>query len=149
MAAIKQLIKINAPIQAVYDAITTSDGVQGWWFPFAEIDTSIGGISRLGKNKEDSLFLLKTVEVEPGKMLEWKCLEGPSAWRDTEITFTLVEEGDSTLLKLAHWNWRSKGEIFHVCSFDWAMYLGALRNYLETGAIQIGLGQVRLSMSAV
>jgi uncharacterized protein YndB with AHSA1/START domain len=93
----------NAPISAVWKAISDKNEMKKWYFDLAEFKPEVGfEFSFIGGTECNSyLHLCKVTEVEPGKKLtySWKYdgYEGQSF-----VTFELFSEGDKTRLKLTH-----------------------------------------------
>jgi uncharacterized protein YndB with AHSA1/START domain len=73
---------IAAPVEKVWAAYTTSDGLQSWMAPHAEIDVRIGGKMRTNYNKDGVLGDAGTIEntilaYEPLRMLSIKVAHAP------------------------------------------------------------------------
>jgi uncharacterized protein YndB with AHSA1/START domain len=43
MADIMHLVRIAAPQERVYEALTTTEGIRSWWTRDADLDSRIGG----------------------------------------------------------------------------------------------------------
>lgn len=147
MAEIKHLLKINVPYKQVFDALTTDSGLSSWWTPDVKCGKKEGAISRFTFSGETT-FMMKITNMS-AQLVEWKCVEGPQTWINTDIHFQLDDEGDATILHFSHTGWRSKGVIFQTCSFDWCMFLSSLRTYLEEGEAQTGKGEIRLARGVI
>jgi hypothetical protein len=73
----------------------------------------------------------EVVEREPQRIV-WRCIEGPSDWLDTRVTFALAgrDDGGTTLL-FSHEGWRQENEFMNGCSTNWASYLMSLKSGVE------------------
>jgi uncharacterized protein YndB with AHSA1/START domain len=94
----------NAPIAKVWKAITDKNEMKQWYFDLAEFKPEVGFEFSFTGGEEGGkqfLHLCRVTEVIPGKKIShtWKYdgYEGNS-----EVSFELFPEGDSTRLKLTH-----------------------------------------------
>lgn len=74
---------IDAPSSEVWKAWTTSEGLQSWLAPHADIDLRIGGLMRTNYDPSGTLGDAKTIEnrvlvFEPGKMLAIQVSKAPA-----------------------------------------------------------------------
>lgn len=77
--------KIEASIESVWQAWTTSEGLRAWLAPHAEIDFRLGGLMRTNYNAEGTLDDPQTIEntilsFEPERMLSIKVAKAPTAF---------------------------------------------------------------------
>ena len=117
--------------QRVYDALTTLDGLSGWWAEKTTGDTEPGGVIefRFGPGGID----MKVVELDPGRLVRWEVVGGPEEWIGTEVRFDIRQDGDWTIVLFRHEGWREPVEFMSHCSTKWATYLVSLKQLLETG----------------
>ncbi|MEO8173385.1 MAG: SRPBCC domain-containing protein [Sediminibacterium sp.] len=93
----------NAPINTVWNAISNKEEMKKWYFDLAEFKPEPGfEFSFLaGEKDKEYLHLCRITEVIPGKKLSY-------TWRydgyegDSEVSFELFAEGDTTKLILTH-----------------------------------------------
>jgi uncharacterized protein YndB with AHSA1/START domain len=101
---------VAAPVDAVWAAWTTSDGLRSWLAPHAEIDLRIGGLMRANYSAQGALGDPQTIEnailsFEPRKMLSIrvatfpKDFPFPNAIADmwTVLHFDPVDQGHTRL----------------------------------------------------
>lgn len=74
---------VKAPIESVWRAWSTSEGLRAWLAPHAEIDFRLGGLMRSNYNAEGSLSDPQTIEnvilsFEPERMLSIKVSKAPA-----------------------------------------------------------------------
>lgn len=117
--------------EQVYDALTTLDGLSGWWAEKTAGRTGLGGVIefRFGPGGVD----MKVAELDPGRRVRWDVVGGPEEWIGTSVQWDLRQDGDYTIVLFRHEGWREPGEFMHHCSTRWATFLLSLKRLLETG----------------
>lgn len=115
----------------VYDALTTLDGLSGWWAENTSGDTGLGGVIefRFGPGGFD----MKVAEADPGRRVRWDVVGGPAEWIGTSIQWDLRQDGDYTIVLFKHEGWREPVEFMYHCSTKWGTFLMSLKELLETG----------------
>ena len=73
---------IDAPVEAVWAAWTTSEGLRSWLAPHAEIDLRVGGLMRTNYNAQGALGDPQTIEnrvlaFDPRRMLSIQVAKTP------------------------------------------------------------------------
>ena len=137
MVDIIHRVGIKAPASKVYEALSTVEGIAGWWTR----DTS--GKSQIGKTivvrffspdeRELGSMSMEVKSLEPGRKVQWTFIAGPEEWIGTDATFDLQQEGDYTIVMFGHRNWREAVEFTAHCSMKWAMFMLSLKELIETG----------------
>jgi uncharacterized protein YndB with AHSA1/START domain len=117
--------------EAAYRALTSLEGLSGWWTNDTRGDGKVGGLLefRFGAGGFD----MKVLELEPGKSVLWQVVDGPKEWLGTRVSFELRQEGDWTIVLFKHQGWKEPVEFMHHCSTKWAVFLLSLKSLLETG----------------
>lgn len=115
----------------VYAALTTIDGLSGWWARNTAGSADVGGV--IAFRFVPGGFDMKVIELVPGKRVEWEVVDGPAEWIGTHVTWDLSQSGDYTIVLFAHQGWAEPVEFMHHCSTKWATYLLSLKQLLETG----------------
>lgn len=154
MPNIHHELLIAAPIEKVYYAITSEEGLSSWWTPGTSAKAEVGSIARFPfgpkYHKE-----MKIMELQPNEQVKWNCIAGDDQWVGTSLTFILREgdkrslqndcyelggqieqQGDfekGTLLILHHDNWREYTDMYAECSYTWGQFLRSLKLLCETG----------------
>lgn len=122
----------GASPETVYDALTTLEGLGGWW---ASDTTGTADVLdeviafRFGPGGID----MAVRELVPGKLVRWEVVDGPEEWIGTEVAFELRAEGDWTIINFSHRGWAQEVDFMHHCSTKWATFLMSLKTLLETG----------------
>jgi uncharacterized protein YndB with AHSA1/START domain len=137
MADIIHRIGIKAPPAKVYQAVSTVEGVAGWWTKDTTGESKPGGSiqvrfrSPTGDAIGDVTFVLQ--QLNPNTDVRWRITAGPAEWVGTDVTFALSHDGDCTIVLFGHRNWREVVEFTAHCSMKWATFLLSLRQLIETG----------------
>ena len=81
--------EIKASVDDVWNAFTTTDGLQSWVAPLADIDFRVGGKWRANYNKDGELGDAKTIEntilsYDPKRMLSIKATKFPEGFEFVE-----------------------------------------------------------------
>lgn len=121
--------------EAAYEALTTLDGLSGWWTERVTNPKSPDSIDfRFDRDgAELGFFDMAVAELVPGKRVLWEVVDGPPEWIGTKIHWDLRQEGDYTVIMFKHEGWREPVEFMHHCSTKWASFLLSLKALLETG----------------
>jgi len=126
MPDILHRVGINVPPEKVFQALTSLEGLRGWWVS----DTS--GDPKLGGTIDFQFCKMKVLAAEPGKRVLWQCVEGPEEWVGTKVQFDLVWKEGQTFILFKHADWKEPVEFMHHCSTKWATFLLSLRDLLES-----------------
>ena len=136
MADILHRIGIKAPIKAVHSALTSIDGLAGWWTEETSGDAGVGGlITFTFKSPAGELvgqMVMEVQKITAPTTVQWVCVEGPEDWVGTKFTFDLSEQDGQTILLFGHRNWAEASESLAHCSMKWAVFLLSLKDYVQT-----------------
>lgn len=152
MPHIHHELLIASPAEKIFEAITTEEGLSGWWTP---------GTKRISDEVirfhfGDTYFKeMKIIMLEPSKLLKWICLKGADEWIDTIISFELITGDKKSLLSLhpelqdqinqqidldkasvlifQHNNWKDYTPMFSECNYTWGRFLRSLKLFCESG----------------
>ncbi|WP_280357396.1 SRPBCC family protein [Nocardia otitidiscaviarum] len=132
MVDILHRVGIRAPEAEVYTALTTTEGLAGWWTTDTTGDgDEIGGLLqfRFGAGGFD----MRVRDLDPDRHVLWEVVEGPEEWVGTHVRWNLRPAGDYTIVLFAHEGWKEPVEFMHHCSTKWAVFLLSLKSLVETG----------------
>jgi uncharacterized protein YndB with AHSA1/START domain len=93
----------DAPVDAVWSALTDKDKMKEWYFDIASFKPEVGFEFQFPASNEGRTYvhLCKITEVIPGKKLSysWRYSDYPG---NSVVSFELFAEGKKTRLKLTH-----------------------------------------------
>jgi uncharacterized protein YndB with AHSA1/START domain len=121
----------SASLDDVYAALTTIEGLAGWWATDTKGQTEIGGILEF-RFKPGGIDM-KVLELNPAKSVLWEVTDGPAEWIGTTVRWDLKQSGDYTIVLFAHEGWKEPVEFMYHCSTKWATFLVSLKQLVETG----------------
>ena len=130
MADICHQVGIKADIENIYDAITTLQGLTGWWTETTG-EPQEGG--KLYFHFDDTQIEMTVQQQLPAKKVVWQCTEKEGEWKDTIITFALEQSDDQVFVNFSHTKWAAQTSLCSHCSTKWAVFLLSLKDYLEKG----------------
>jgi len=133
MKTILHTVHIHADRETVYRALTTQEGVTGWWSTKAEVDPREGVIIRFtfmeGFNPQ-----MKQATLREGELVEWRCVDGHDNWRDNTFRFTLREsDGETSLQFVQEYATELDDDVYGTYNFNWGYYLNSLKLHCEKG----------------
>jgi uncharacterized protein YndB with AHSA1/START domain len=121
----------SSSLDDVYAALTTCEGLAGWWTADTRGETHVGGVLEFRFTAGG--FDMKILELEPGRRVRWQVVDGPEEWMGTTVTWDLKQDGDFVVVLFTHAGWREPVEFMHHCSTKWAVFLMSLKSLLESG----------------
>lgn len=137
MVDILQRVGIKSSLDKVYQALTTVEGLAGWWTHNTQGEADkVGGVIQFrfsAGGVEIGGFDMEVLELQPGKRVLWQVVDGPAEWIGTKVNFDLKQAGDHAIVLFKHQDWKEPVEFMHHCSTKWAIYLMSLKSLAETG----------------
>ena len=89
MAELLHRIEIDGTAQKVYEAITTQEGLGGWWTADAIAEPLVGSIAQFGFSRRAVVFRMRIDELIPPRRIVWKCVGDLEEWIDTALTWSI------------------------------------------------------------
>ena len=133
MADIFHLAQIKTSnATAVYDAITTQEGLGNWWTTAVQAKPEVSSVA-VFRFSPDYAREMKILNLRKDKKVEWECIAGDKEWLGTKIIFNLEQKNKNTILRFSHLNWKHQTDLFGICNYHWGLYLKSLKTYIETG----------------
>jgi uncharacterized protein YndB with AHSA1/START domain len=132
MVDILHRVGIKSSVADVYAALTTAEGLAGWWTTDAQgKGNDLSGVLqfRFGAGGFD----MKVLELDPGKRVLWEVVDGPEEWIGTHVGWDLDQADDYAIVLFKHEGWKEPVEFMHHCSTKWAVFLMSLKSLIETG----------------
>ena len=125
MPDILHRVGVNVQPRRVFEALTTLEGLRGWWVAETTGDPRRGGTIDFG------FCQMRVVDAVADRLVRWSCVGGPEEWISTEVTFELAWKEEQTFILFKHAGWKEPVEFMHHCSTKWATFLLSLRDLLE------------------
>ncbi|WP_411824600.1 SRPBCC family protein [Leptospira sp. 'Mane'] len=141
MNGIYHKIGIRAGAAEVIQALSTKEGLAGWWTREVEGAFS-NGTSVVGESIRFSFghkaIMEMKVQVLTAERVLWECTSGPEDWIGSHIDFSLkagtAPDGAAmTIIYFRHQDWKNESEFTAHCSMKWAIFLLSLRSLVEDG----------------
>jgi uncharacterized protein YndB with AHSA1/START domain len=120
MKTILHAVHVHTSPARVYEALTTRDGLAGWWSTTVELDEGQGGVIRFTFHG-DFHPQMKQTALERDRKVGWQCVGGHPNWQDNTFSFTIEPRKSEALLT------------FGIYNFNWGYYLNSLKLWCETG----------------
>jgi hypothetical protein len=118
---------------AVYESLTTGEGITGWWTSRAEVPgAAVGDILRMSFPHMPMTWDMRLDRADPSR-IEWGCVGGPPGWEATQIVWDIDPAETATVVRLDHAGFASVNDMFRTVTVGWAQMLLSLKAYLETG----------------
>jgi uncharacterized protein YndB with AHSA1/START domain len=143
MLEIRHRIGVTATPTDVHAALTTIEGLAGWWTEDTTGDVAPGGVIHF--SFLPGSFDIKVLDAQPGSLVLWEVVDGPEEWIGTRIRFDLKQEDDFTIVLFRHEGWREPVEFMAHCSTKWATFLMSLKKLVETGTGEPAPHDVQIS----
>ena len=131
MIDIVHRISINASAEKVFLAVSTVDGLKGWY------TTQVDGVSQEGKQLifrfPENGPVMEVLELMPNEFVKWKCIDGVDDWKNTILTFEMENQDGATELYFAQSGWEEQSNFFAHCNTKWALFMLSLKEFCESG----------------
>src|SRR5580693_10754692 len=120
----------SSPLNNVYNALATIEGLSHWWTSETLGESKFGGVLqfRFGAGGFD----MKVLELQPARRVLWQVIDGPEEWIGTKIGFDLDQRDNWTIVLFKHEGWKQPVEFMRHCSTKWAVFLLGLKSLLES-----------------
>jgi uncharacterized protein YndB with AHSA1/START domain len=130
---VKEIIhafQVGAPRSEVFRALTTEDGLSGWWTTKVRVE---GDVVRF--TFEDPFHpVMRVVEREEPGVLAWALDGGHEPWNGSMFRFDLQKgDGRTAVLFRMSYGQELADEQYGVYNYNWAYYLDSLRLLCEEG----------------
>lgn len=123
---------IKAPIERVYDAISTPRGLDAWWTKRSRGRPAEGSEYELGFGPGYE-WRARVTRAVPQAEFELLMTTADPDWAGTRVGFRLSNASGTTQVRFSHTGWPAPNEHWRVSCYCWAMYLRVLRRHLEHG----------------
>lgn len=136
MAEAVFLVDIDAPAIAVRDALTTQNGIVGWWTTDAMVPGAVGDVMALGFPDAPERFNLRVDPADDDRVRWTSVGPFPPHWTGTEISWTIMgnPDGSGSRVFFEHTGFGAADPMLGHTAFTWANLMNSLKAYCETGA---------------
>lgn len=134
MPDIRHRVVITAPLESVFEAVATPEGISQWWTrDGVQGDSNEGSELQFFFGEPEPAAVMEVTRLDPGGHVNWSCTNGADEWIGTKLSFDLTDKGDETVVMFSHADWGQQGEFMAHCSARWAYFLLSLKSLLESG----------------
>jgi uncharacterized protein YndB with AHSA1/START domain len=125
-------VTVLAPIERVFAALTTLDGLAGWWTQDTSGSPSSGGELTFGFGSDKAELMVK--EVISPLLVVWKCARHSKfpEWQHTTLIFDMrAQDTSSTVVAFRHVGLVPTLNCYTLCTRGWDHYLDSLAASVE------------------
>jgi uncharacterized protein YndB with AHSA1/START domain len=135
---VRLAVEIEAQPATVFEAITTHKGEAGFWTSDNQTEPKKGSVATFRFPEAPVPARMRVDELEPGRRVAWSSLGDFPGWKGTPVTWDLEEKDGKTHLMFRHVGFGDDYPEHDLASITWvwAMVLGRLKGYAETGTPQ-------------
>jgi uncharacterized protein YndB with AHSA1/START domain len=128
---LRHAIKIAAPRERVYKALSNFDDMAAWHHGNVEGKIAVGALMYLNA-KPGMRFGWETKELVDNQRIVQSCVEGPGSSQGKTLTFALSNaEAGMTLVELTDGDWADNDDHLPFCNTHWGEVLYRLKQYVE------------------
>ena len=134
MDTILHVVDIHASPNAVFNAVSTAEGLAGWWSTKVKTDGKLGSIVDFTFEDDFNPDMLITEMSEPSKVA-WKCVAGHDPWLESAFSFEIepLEAAHTRLIFTQGYGAPIDDVAYGIYNFNWGYYLQSLKQLVETG----------------
>jgi uncharacterized protein YndB with AHSA1/START domain len=126
-------VHVHSAPSKVYKALTTHEGLSGWWTTRVGIEPGVGGLVRFTFDGDFHPHMKQT-GLEQDRRVLWTCVDGHGNWQDNKFSFTLDDRDGETMLHFEQeYAQELPDETYGIYNFNWGYYLNSLKALCETG----------------
>ena len=118
--------------EKVYDALTTVDGLAGWWTTDTKGDADRAASSSSG-SRRSAASTWRCSRPSPARRSPGGSPTAPRSGWAPPSTGSSRQDGEYTIVLFKHEGWREPVEFMHHCSTKWGQFLMSLKSLVETG----------------
>jgi quinol monooxygenase YgiN/uncharacterized protein YndB with AHSA1/START domain len=124
-------VEINGTREAVHAALTTIDGLAGWWTPTVAGNPVAGGVIDFTFGGDFNPDM--RVDDADADKVAWTCVGGHDNWAANVFTFELRGTAPVRLRFTQQYARELEIDVYGTYNFNWGYYLDSLRMLVETG----------------
>jgi uncharacterized protein YndB with AHSA1/START domain len=130
-------LDVSADRDTVRRALTTEEGVEGWWTSQAVVPEAVGERLALTFPGVPQPFDLELAESANERVL-WRAGGFPPWWQGTTVRWDIAEnpDGDGTRVVMTHAGFEPDNPTIGAVTMGWGEILPRLRGYAQDGKPQ-------------
>ncbi|MEM6995654.1 MAG: SRPBCC domain-containing protein [Myxococcota bacterium] len=136
MTTIQHDLVLATTPQALFAALTTPEGIRGWWAKDSDVGDGVGASHELRFVKDDRTVAMgfEVTEASPNRVV-WRCTEnGNPIWPGTTLTWAFEADGEKTALTFKHEGFAESASPPYAMTVDgWKHFMASLAAYAQTG----------------
>lgn len=125
-------VDVETTPDKVYEALTTQQGLAGWYTPETKAEPKVGTVIEF-KFADLTTLKFRVEALEPGRSVTWSGVQVPGDWEGTRIRFDITPQSDMVNLQFTQTGLPPAYRDFGVFSYLWGQYLRSLKTLVETG----------------
>ena len=135
MADMHHMVQADgADAASAYTALTTRDGITGWWTSRAEVaGDRVGDLLSMSFPDAPVSWDMRVSTADRPATVEWDCTGGPPGWTQTRLRWNVEQTDGGTIVRLDHVGFPAVDDVFRIVTVGWAQMLLSLKAYLQTG----------------
>jgi uncharacterized protein YndB with AHSA1/START domain len=122
---------IEATPEKVYQAITTQEGLAGWYTPDAKAKPQADTQIELGFS--GMILKFHVDKLDPAHRIVWSNVQTIPDWKDTRITFDIIPQVKEVNLTFSQTGFARDYADIGMFTYLWAQYMRSLKLLVETG----------------
>jgi hypothetical protein len=131
MKTILHAFDIAGDPDEVRRALTTLEGLSGWWTTEVAGETDEGGVIHF-TFEGDFNPEMRVDECSNGAV-RWTCIGGHEPWLDNTFHFEISGTAPVNFMMRQHYARELADRVYGVYNFSWGYYLDSLRTLVESG----------------
>jgi uncharacterized protein YndB with AHSA1/START domain len=131
MKTILHAFDINGDPEDVRRALTTLEGLSGWWTNDVTGQAEEDGVIHFTFDGDFNPDM--RVDESSGSTVRWTCIGGHEPWLDNTFEFELSGEAPVNFMMRQHYARELTDRAYGIYNFNWGYYLDSLRLLVESG----------------
>ena len=130
-------VDIDADAATIFTAITTRDGLAGFWTSDCDAQAALGTVSRFGFPEAPIDLRMRVDELSPGSSVSWTCVGDFPHLAGTTVTWAIApaasRPGSTVSFRQDGWGDDYPDVDYARVNYTWGRIVGALKGYAESG----------------
>ena len=131
MTAILFRFDVDAVPKTVLEALTTTDGIKGFWTTRADVPHEVGETLTLGFSVAPAPFDFRLEQFDD-RTVAWRTETFPPHWVGTTIRWDVEGRNGGSSVSFRHDGFNDDADAGHA-AFTWGQIMVQLKSYAETG----------------